>query len=365
MKPLQHTLALFLCLAAFALAREVPVRYFLEDGAEHQGTFLKLARDTVYLRVQSNDSSLVEVAQYKLEFRRILQAENDSIVNLDLSDFVFPDPVVEVEEVIPPYPAGNAHIKVISEPEACRLYINGKDLDVLTPYTIANVQAGKYEIAIRKYLKDVDWWGSEKIKLKENETLTVKIKVERPRTELSVLSLPEAAEVYIDEEPSLHRMPAYYTDATVKNIRPKLESTIRLRKVGYQDTAVTTEIKAFTPNMVYIEMEPIRDNLAKLEMQTEFNQQRQRKWIGRGLLWGSIAPFLAGGTLWYLAERDWQKAADLKDKYESSALRSAQTDQYIKDNKEYNDSGDTKAIIGASLGAVGLILAGVGITFQF
>lgn len=365
MKTLKQILAFLVVLAACVSAREVPVRYYLEDNAERFGTFLKLERDTVSLRVLNPDSTRSELRLYKLEFRRILHVDSDTLINLDLSDFFYPDPIVEEEVVIPPFPAGNSYIKVISEPEACRLYINGKDLDVLTPYTIANVKAGKYEVSIRKYLKDVDWWGSEKIRLKENETLTVKIKLKRPRTDLTIISLPEAAEVYLDEEPSLYSMPSYYTDATLRGIRPQVEATLRLRKIGYIDTVITTEIKAFTPNMVYIEMEPIRDNLAILEMQTEFNKLRQKKWIGRGLIWGSIAPIIGGGVLWFLAERDWQKAADLKEKYEASAFQSAKTDEFIADNKSYNNSGDTKMIIGASLGAAGIIMGGIGIALQF
>ncbi len=69
--------------------------------------------------------------------------------------------------------------------------------------------------------------------------------------------------------------------------------------------------------------------------------------------------------LWYLAERDWQKASDLKDKYAEAAFASDKTDQFIKDNKDYNDKGDIKMIAGASLGAVGLSLAISGILLQF
>lgn len=354
-------------LIACVWAREVPVRYFLDDGAEHSAVFVKLQNDSVYVRSTPTEEGQepVESVLYKLEVRRMVQVENDSLVNLDLKDFVFPDPVIEEVHVEPPYPAGHSFIKVTSEPEASRVYINGKDLSVLTPYVIPNVREGKYEVSVRKYLKDVDWWGSQKIKLKENETLSVHIKVERPRTELTIVSLPEAAEVYVDDEPSLYHMPPHYTDVTIKGIRPQLSAKLHFRKVGYLDTAITTEIVAFMPNMVYVEMEPIRDNLAMLEMQNEFNQKRKKKWIGRGLLWGSIAPFLAGGVLWYFAERDWEKAADFKEKYNRAAFQSAQTDSFIADNKSYNESGDTKMIVGASLGALGLALASVGVVFQF
>lgn len=346
-------------------AREVPVRYFLEDGVERSGNFVQLARDTVHLSIPADSGKHSDLLVYKLDVRRIIRSDNDTLIDLTLTDYVVPELPVDSVAIAPPYPAGNATIRVISEPAACRLYINGRDLDVITPYTISGIKAGKYELSVRKYLKDVDWWSSEKVKLKENETLTVKLELKRPRTELSVITLPEAAEVYIDREPSLSRMPDYETDVTISGIRPTVSTTLHLRKIGYQDTSVTTEVRAFMPNMIYVEMEPIRDNLALLEMQNEFNAERRSRWIGRGLLWSSIAPIVAGGVLWYLAEQDWKKAAEAKDKYNAAAFETDKTAGYLSDNRKYNDAGDTKIAIGASLGAVGLALAITGVVLQF
>ena len=88
--------------------------------------------------------------------------------------------------------------------------------------------------------------------------------------------------------------------------------------------------------------------------------------IGRGLLWGSIVPILAGGVLWYLAERDWSDAADKKKAYESlSAFDSEGTRQMVRDNHKLNDRGDTKCGVAIGLGALGVGLLAAGIVLAF
>lgn len=453
-----------LCLALFSVlsfAREVPVRYLtVDDSMEREALFVKLVRDTVYLRdytpeeiaakraaaiakaeeqaiikkyadidedsvdnkkssqllepvlepeiiedaveeervkektaaddfesaVLSQESaqtgtvkadslkadSLVEKAKpeqsyillFKYDFKRLINLESRKMVDLTLSDFEYSDE--EEEEEIPIYPEGKANLLVKTIPEGCSLYVNGVSLDMLSPDTIRNIKPGKYNISIVKQLKDVDWWGNKAVKINADSLNVIEISVERPRTRLTVNTVPEAVEVYLDQSPNENIMPHYMSDVVIDKMSPKTELMLYFRKVGYLDTAIITEVRAFMPNTVLVELEPVTMNLGIIDMQKEYNRERTKRFIGRGLLWSSIVPFISAGILWYLAESDWTVASEKKDAYEGgSAFYNEDTRKLIEDGKKYNKRGDTKGIVGGSLGLLGIGLATVGFVFAF
>ena len=87
--------------------------------------------------------------------------------------------------------------------------------------------------------------------------------------------------------------------------------------------------------------------------------------MGKVFLFRSIAPIIAGGVLWYLAERNWSNAADKKHEYNRSVFDSEKAQRLIKDNHDLNKQGDIKGGIAAGLGAIGLGLLVAGIVFTF
>lgn len=302
---------------------------------------------------------------YRFELKRLYNLEDEVMIDLSLSDYVVPE-IVEVEETIELYPSGKANLLVTSEPEACSLYVNGIPLKQVAPDTIRNIKPGKYTISVMKVLKDVEWWGSAVVRINADSLNKVNIPVLRPTTRLTLNTDPEAVEVFINTEPTEYIMPHFVTDVVVNEVKPQPSAKIFLRKVGYRDTSVTIEVKAFMPNLVNVEMTPVLEDLEFIENQKAFNKARSKHRLGRGLLWGSIAPILAGGVLWYFAERDWSDAADKKKAYEKlSAFDSDDTRQMVKDNHRLNDSGDIKGGIAAGLGAIGIGLLTVGIIFAF
>jgi hypothetical protein len=236
-------------------------------------------------------------------------------------------------------------------------------LEMTAPDTIKNIKPGKYTISVKKKLKDVDWWGTQTVKINADSLNKVKIEVERPRTKLTVATIPDGVEVYLDKQPNESVMPEYLTDVSFET-EPSVSKVVYLRKVGYLDTALTVEVRAFMPNPVYVELSAV-DNSSVVEMQREYDRERSRRYVGRGLLWGSIAPIIAGGVLWYLAERDWSDAADKKTVYNKSAFESPDTQRLVKKNKDLNDSGDTKGIIALGLGVVGAGLFVTGFVLAF
>jgi hypothetical protein len=286
------------------------------------------------------------------------------MIDLSLSNYVVPV-VVEEEEQIELYPPGKANLLVVSAPAACSLFVNGIPLKQVAPDTIKNIKPGKYTISVMQVLKDVEWWGSAVVKINADSLNKVEIAVQRPSTRLTLNTDPEAVEVFIDEQPTENIFPDYITDVVVENIKPQPSVQLYFRKVGYRDTTITTEIRAYMPNLVNVEMTPVLDDLEFIEQQNAFNKERSQRRIGRGLLWGSIVPFVAGGVMWFLAERNWSDAADKKKAYEKSAFASEDTKKMVKDNHDLNKSGDIKGIIAGGLGALGIGLLTAGIILAF
>ncbi|MCF0224384.1 MAG: hypothetical protein HUK20_08945 [Fibrobacter sp.] len=302
---------------------------------------------------------------YRLDLKRLYNLEDNAMIDLSLSDYVIPDPIVE-EEVIELYPPGNANLLVLSEPEACSLYVNGVSINQLAPDTIKNIKPGKYTISVMRMLRDTEWWGTAVVKINADSLNVVKIPVAKPSTRLTLTTIPEAVEVFINKKPTEYIMPEHITDVIVEDIKPQVQATVYLRRVGYRDTSVTLEIRPFMPNQVTLEMTAVTDDLEFIHEQKEYNRRRQLHKVGRGMLWGSIAPLLAGGVLWYMAEQNWSDAADKKHAYEKhSAFDSKDTQKMIKDNHELNKKGDKQGIAAICVGGVGLGLLTAGIILAF
>lgn len=302
---------------------------------------------------------------YRYALKRLFNLEDNVMIDLSLSNYVVPV-IVEEEETIELYPPGNANLLVTSETEACSLFVNGIPLNQVTPDTIKNIMPGKYTISIKKVVKGVERWGIQVVKIKADSLNRVSIPMRDPETRLTVNTNPENVEVFLNEKPTENVMPHYVTDVVVEGVRPQVAATIYLRKVGYRDTSVVAEIRPYMPNLVTVDMTPVLDDLDFIQEQKAFDAERSQRRIGRGLLWSSIAPIIAGGVLWALAESDWSDAADKKKAYNKlSAFDSEDTRKMVKDNHRLNDSGDTKFAIGASLGGIGLGLLTAGFILAF
>ena len=311
--------------AAEQAAREAEIAADAEDdleaALEKEEKRLKMeeiAKIEAEIREREIQDSLANVVEnpyikiFRLDLKRLYNLEDKVMIDLSLSNYVVPV-IKEEEEELELYPPGKANLVVVSNPEACSLFVNGIPLHQVAPDTIKNIKPGKYDISVMK----------------------------RPSTRLTLNTNPEAVEVYIGKEPSVNHMPDYMTDVVVGDVKPQPELQIFFRKVGYRDTSITTEVKAFMPNFINVELQSI-DDIEYIQGQREFNQTRRDHRIGRVLLISSIAPILAGGVLWYLAERNWSDAADKKHEYSRSVFDSEKAQRLIKDNHDLNKSGDVK-----------------------
>jgi len=368
MKNLALLLFTTLCCALVAQARPVPARFVLPDGQEVVGTFLELRADTVHYTVPSADT-VQQLSVYKFDLKKVQLTETGALVDLSARDFQVTNeaPKDTTKVVAPTLKQGQAILLVQSNPPNARVYVDNILLDGLTPLVVPNIDGKKHAIMVREYLKGVDWWGTADVLPlpKAGDTTKVTIKLLKPHTQLKVQSIPTEAEIYIDEQPSLSHLPTMHSDTTLVDIRPGLERSVTFFKVGYYDTTVTLPVEAYMPNLVGIEMHAITDDLNKLQAQLDFVSHRKHKWVGRGLLYTSIAPLVAGAVTYALANYDWSKAADYKRSYEAAAFQSTATEGFIAQNKKYNNSGDTKAMVAGGLGGVALLLASVGLVLEF
>ena len=344
----------------------------LEAALEKEEKRLKMeevAKVEAEIREREIQDSLANVVEnpyikiFRLDLKRLYNLEDKVMIDLSLSNYAVPV-VKEEEETIELYPPGKANLLVVSNPEACSLFVNGIPLHQIAPDTIKNIKPGKYTISVMRVLRDVEWWGTKTVKINADSLNKVEIAVERPSTKLTLNTNPEAVEVYIGEEPSVNHMPDYETDVVVNEVKPQPQLQIFFRKVGYRDTSITTEVKAFMPNFINVELESV-DDVEYIQGQREFNQKRSDRRVGKVFLFSSIAPIVAGGVLWYLAERNWSNAADKKHEYNRSVFDSEKAQQLIKDNHDLNKQGDIKGGIAAGLGALGIgfLVAGIVVTF--
>ena len=344
----------------------------LEAALEKEEKRLKMeeiAKVEAEIREREIQDSLANVVEnpfikvFRLDLKRLYNLEDKAMIDLSLSNYVVPV-IKEEEEEIELYPPGKANLLVVSNPEACSLFVNGIPLHQVAPDTIKNIKPGKYNISVMKVLRDVEWWGSATVKINADSLNKVEIAVERPSTRLTLNTNPEAVEVYIGNEPTVNHMPDYVTDVVVGDVKPQPELQIVFRKVGYRDTSITTEVKAFMPNFINVELQSI-DDIEYIQGQREFNQKRHDRRVGKVLLFSSIAPIVAGGVLWYLAERNWSDAADKKHEYSRSVFDSEKAQRLIKDNHDLNKSGDAKGAVAIGLGVLGAGLLVAGVVFAF
>ena len=367
----------FLRMAMFAIlfgvgalqARPVPARIILPDGSEQVGTFLKLKADSVYFTVGEGDS-LKSKTLYKLDLKKIQLIENDSLVDLSLTDYevhtVLKKDTAAVKDTTPVIAKGRSVLAVSSYPADARVYVDNVLVEGLTPLVVSDISDKKHVVTVRKFLKGVDWWGIADAKFKDGQdTLKLMIKLDKPRTMLKVQSNPSGAEMYLDAKPDLNHMPKVWTDTTLLDVVPGLERSIYLFKIGYYDTTVTVPVEAFMPNLVGIDLKPISEDLQRVETQMQFVHGRKLRWVGRGLLWGSLAPLAASITMIVLANNDWAKAVDFKHSYQDAAFASTETDRFISENTRLNKSGDQKAYVALGLVGGALAMSCVGIVLQF
>lgn len=254
---------------------------------------------------------------------------------------------------------GDASLFVKTEPEGARVYLNGKLMDGITPVTLSNLTAGKYNIKTTKG----DLEAISKVNLEAHKVTKVNLSLSKKKTVLKISSNPSEAEVYIDGKPGFKNSPDKITPAIFEDIKPG-KYAITLFKVGYKDTSLFFDLQPNQSSEIIINMEKNADENI-LEQKKLVKKRKQRK-IGISMdVGGGIA--LAGGTLFYiLGAKDDNDALDAKKYLEESVIKSGpEFDEQLKINQEKSDSAAWKKAVGFSLWGAGAVSLGLGIVFTF
>ena len=110
-------------------------------------------------------------------------------------------------------------------------------------------------------VKDVERWGVQVVKINGDSLNRVSVPMLKPATRLTLNTVPENVEVFLNEAPTEDVMPHFMTDITVDNVKPQVSAVLHFRKVGYRDTSLTVEIRPYMPNLVNVELAPVLDDL--------------------------------------------------------------------------------------------------------
>lgn len=258
-----------------------------------------------------------------------------------------------------------SYIHVETDPEGATLSRSEASAICRTPCTFATQDTDKVEINAY-WNVDTHMWGARAtVRPIPGDTAKISMKLKRIKPEIHIVTNPTNAEIFKASEPITKKSKALGTTPSTFNIFEPGVGSFILRKVGYRDTLVTFYMAPTTDTHLNIDLQE-QTNINELSVQKEWEHDRKMLQIGRMLMGLSIAPVAVGALFAYLAQKDYNKAEDLKDELSMPASISGEYyQQKIQENKDYVDKGDKKNIIAGSLVSTGLIFFGVGLFFTF
>jgi predicted Ser/Thr protein kinase len=160
-------------------------------------------------------------------------------------------PKEEVGSVAPPEPLKKfGSIVVKSDPPDARVFLDGEELEVLTPAVIEEVTAGeKHEIEVAK--KGFKPWV-ETVEPEDDKSVTIRAPLERLLTTIVIKSTPSGASVFLDGAEHNELTPTVIEEVSVGE-----KHEIRVEKRGFKSWTETVEPEDDKPL-------PIRPSLERL-----------------------------------------------------------------------------------------------------
>ena len=142
-------------------------------------------------------------------------------------------------------------------------------------------------------------------------------------------------------------------------------ASITLRRIGYKDTVVSFYAAPVNEILLNVDMERL-DNYDEIAKQEQWQHDRKMTKVGHAIMASAIAPVIASVLFFYLANKDYDEAKDIKDELNMPAsVNGANYQKKIDKNKDLVDSGDRKMVIGASLAGAGVLMFGFGLFLSF
>lgn len=258
-----------------------------------------------------------------------------------------------------------SYIFVDSDPDGAMVSRPEKSGICRTPCTFALTDTGKVELYAYWNVESQLWGAQSVIRPIPGDTVKISLKLKPISPEVHVTTTPSDAEIFPGKDPltksseSIGRTPTkfYLSDPGMANIT--------LRRIGYKDTVVSFFVAPVNEILLNVNMERL-DNYNDIAKQEQWQHERTMTKIGHAIMAGSIAPVIASAIFFYLANKDYDEAKEIKDDLNMPAtVNGANFQQKVDKNKDLVDSGDRKMVIGASLAGAGVLLFGFGLFLSF
>jgi len=197
------------------------------------------------------------------------------------------------------------------------------------------------------------------------DTIKRYLKLKPVSPELRVISHPDGAQIFPGKEPITKKSSALgVTPSRFPFSEPGMVQ-FRLRKYGFRDTLVTVFVPPVSDTTVNIDLQQEK-RFDEIKNQQQWTKEQKKRFLGHTLMGASLAPIIIGTIFTYLAQLDYDEAADIRDDLERVASGGGDSyRQKIKENRDLVRQGDRENIIGLSLIGTGLLMLGIGFFISF
>lgn len=179
---------------------------------------------------------------------------------------------------------------------------------------------------------------------------------------LQVATWPSHAEISPNIPPDADKQSAFVSPSTL--VVPPESSSIKVYffKPGYQDTAVTVNVRSNQGNYLFVRLSPETDSIALLD-QNDFQRGRTLNLWGKRMMMASLIPIAISGIFFTQSALAYK---DAKVKSAQEGFPNYETYQsdyhHYKSNVEAGDKAKTRAV--ASLCTAGAFFL-IGFTLTF
>lgn len=266
---------------------------------------------------------------------------------------------------IPEKKPTTSYIFIDSDPDGAMVSRPEKAAICRTPCTFAVTDTGKIELNAYWNVESQLWGAQSYIRPIPGDTAKVALKLKPISPEVHVITTPSDAEIFPGKEIITKKSESIGTTPTKFFLTEPGMANITLRRIGYRDTVVSFYAAPVNEILLNVDMERL-DNYDEIAKQEQWQHERKMTKIGHAIMAGAIAPVIASALFFYLANRDYDDARDIKDELNMPAsINGANYQKKIDKNKDLVDSGDRKMVIGASLAGAGVLLFGFGLFLSF
>ena len=255
--------------------------------------------------------------------------------------------------------AKNTFVRVETNPENAVVMLNG--VAACSSPCEFSASGSVEQVAAYWQSNDNIWAAKTNVKLGE-DTAKVFLELRRSYAYTEIHTLPENALVYSSDILNINSKAIGKTPYRFRDLPGTAQ--IRLFRKGYRDTLINVNIDALEKQVQIVQLNPITD-IQQLAEQELFIKSQTKRRIGLGLLGGSIGPFASGSLLCILAQKDYQKARDIKSELSNPAIGGENFKIKVDENHRAVKDGNAKMVFGASLIGFSLILAGIGFSMSF